>query len=895
MNYPADRGFKKAVSFLLVFSLFACNTTRVYKSSVVTDSNRYTITDTITSLDDRMVRMPYNRLIDPAGAVIRFGNPNQENHSLDCVLLPGTQVLAVEDRYGVTFINTGTNKFLYHIDYNTSPVLKGLVSTYSGIKAFRDGQILHVFWGVSKTSTGRSYVLDAVWDGATGKITDSIPFRAVAPSPIAIPNDLAIHAEDGENYLYVVLSGNSQLTKIRLKDKVPVWTVSTGMAPFGIALTDEKAYVTNWAGPVPVQGTGETAGIPFGQVYVDSRTGATAMGTVDVVDLKTGEKQSEIRVGLHPNAIIISPDKRFVYVANGNSDQVSVINTGTDELVDSLSVRLNGISNPFMGDAPNALAIDRSGKRLYVANGMDNAVAVIKLGAKASVSGKGRNELLGFIPTEAYPAGLALENDEVLCVANLEGEGARIAGKNGAYNSHHAAATVSVIPLPDGKQLKDYTRRVENANLRFRGKLAQQLPRSGIMPKPVPERIGEPSVFKHVVYIIKENRTYDQVLGDMTIGNGMSSLCVFGEEVTPNEHQLARDYLLLDNYLASGKSSAEGHQWTDAAMTSDYVEKNVRAWFQSYPHVQTDALVYNKEGFIWNNALDHGKSVRIYGEACSPEWHEKLDWKDIYKLYQEGRTFDFKNVSTISRVRPILSQQYPGFDDPKVNDQYRAGAFIKELKAFEQMPGDQMPQLMILALPEDHTTGMREGYPTPRAMVADNDLALGRIVNAISESRFFDSTVIFVTEDDSQDGWDHVSAYRTTGFVISPYSVLHQTVHTNYNQTCIVRTIEQILGIPPMNALDATALPMFDCFSGTFDKTPYHVLPNRIPLDEMNKSPSALKGKAKHFAVLSALPQFDHIDGGDDDLLNRIVWFSVNGKKAFPGKLTGSDKDNDDK
>ncbi|MDP4130669.1 MAG: phosphoesterase, partial [Bacteroidota bacterium] len=313
MNYPADRGFKKAVSFLLVFSLFACNTTRVYKSSVVTDSNRYTITDTITSLDDRMVRMPYNRLIDPAGAVIRFGNPNQENHSLDCVLLPGTQVLAVEDRYGVTFINTGTNKFLYHIDYNTSPVLKGLVSTYSGIKAFRDGQILHVFWGVSKTSTGRSYVLDAVWDGATGKITDSIPFRAVAPSPIAIPNDLAIHAEDGENYLYVVLSGNSQLTKIRLKDKVPVWTVSTGMAPFGIALTDEKAYVTNWAGPVPVQGTGETAGIPFGQVYVDSRTGATAMGTVDVVDLKTGEKQSEIRVGLHPNAIIISPDKRFVY------------------------------------------------------------------------------------------------------------------------------------------------------------------------------------------------------------------------------------------------------------------------------------------------------------------------------------------------------------------------------------------------------------------------------------------------------------------------------------------------------------------------------------------------------------------------------------------------------
>jgi DNA-binding beta-propeller fold protein YncE len=895
MNDPAVSNFKKAISFILFFFLFACSTTRVYKSSVVTHSDRFTITDTITSLDDKMVRMPYNRLIDPAGSVIRFGDPNQENHSLDCVLLPGTHVLAVEDRYGIAFINTGTNKFLYHIDYNTSPAFKGLVSTYSGIKAFKEGETMHVFWAVSKTSNGRSYVLDAVWDGTMGKITDSIPFHAVAPSPIAIPNDLAIHTEDGENYLYVVLSGNSQLAKIRLKDKMPVWTVATGMAPFGIAITDEKAYVTNWAGPVPVDGMGETAGIPFGHVYIDSRTGATAMGTVDVFDLKTGKKQSEIRVGLHPNAIITSPDKNFVFVSNGNSDQVSVISTRQDKLIDSLSVRLNGISNPFMGDAPNALAIDRSGTRLYVANGMDNAVAIIKLGAKASISGKGNNELIGFIPTEAYPAGLALENDQVLCVANLEGEGARIAAKNGTYNSHRAAATVSVISLPDRKQLKAYTRRVESANLLFRGKLAQQLPRPGIMPRPVPERIGEPALFKHVVYIIKENRTYDQVLGDMASGNGMSSLCIFGKAVTPNEHQVARDYLLLDNYLASGKSSAEGHQWTDAAMTSDYVEKNVRAWFQSYPHVQTDALVYNKEGFIWNNALDHGKSVRIYGEACIPEWQGKLEWKDVYKLYQEGRTFDFKNVSTISRVRPILSQTYPGYDGHTVNDQYRASAFIKELKAFENMPGDQLPQLMILALPADHTTGMREGYPTPRAMVADNDLALGRILEAITESRFFDSTAVFVTEDDSQDGWDHVSAYRTTGFVVSPYSVLHQTVHTNYNQTCIVRTIEQILGIPPMNALDATALPMFDCFSGTFNKTPYHVLPNRIPLDEMNKSPSALKGKAKHYAILSATPQFDHIDGGDDDLLNRIVWFSVNGRKAFPEKMTGSDRDKDDK
>lgn len=209
------------------------------------------------------------------------------------------------------------------------------------------------------------------------------------------------------------------------------------------------------------------------------------------------------------------------------------------------------------------------------------------------------------------------------------------------------------------------------------------------------------------------------------------------------------------------------------------------------------------------------------------------------------------------------------------------------------MPGDQLPELMVLALPSDHTSGTRPGYPTPRAMVADNDLALGKIVQAISESRFWDSTVIFVTEDDSQDGWDHVSAYRTTGFVISPYSYLHTTIHTNYNQTCIVRTIEQILGIPPMNIIDATALPMFDCFGNTRQALSYQFIPNKIPLNEMNKTVSELTGKAKQFALLSLQPQFDHIDGGNDDLMNRIIWFSTMNGKSYPKKMTSPVKDDD--
>jgi hypothetical protein len=271
-----------------------------------------------------------------------------------------------------------------------------------------------------------------------------------------------------------------------------------------------------------------------------------------------------------------------------------------------------------------------------------------------------------------------------------------------------------------------------------------------------------------------------------------------------------------------------------------------------------------------------------------------LGWKDFYAKYQQGKPIEFTNESTISRVTPILSQTYPCYESQNFNDQIRADAFIKELNEYESKPGDELPNLMILALPADHTAGMREGFPTPRAMVADNDLALGRIIEALTKSKFWDSTAVFVTEDDSQSGYDHVSAYRTTGFVISPYSHLEKTVHTNYNQTCIVRTIEQILGLPPMNVIDATALPMFDCFTDKANTVAYTTLKNNIPLDEMNKKTSSLTGKAKKYAMLSASPQFDHIDGGNDDLLNRILWFASKGNQPYPKDMTLPKREKDD-
>jgi YVTN family beta-propeller protein len=870
-----------------------------------------------TALDDSTLYadhspfvMPYNRIIQGAGQSVSFGDGSLENHSLDAVMLPDQKTLVVEDRFGIAFFDVKRRALISRWAYNSESSLKGSMSSFSGIKAVVHHDSTFIFWGAGGKGKPNSYVMQASWDGNRARLVRTIPFEAVAPATIALPNELVVKEEGGDLYLYVVLNGNNQFVKVRAKDQRVIWSAPTGVAPFGLSMLDDKAYITNWAGPVPDATDGlETAGVPWGSAYIDPKTGAMARGTVSIIDTREGKIVKELPVGLHPNAIVSSPDRRFLYVANGNSDYVSVIDAQTQQVTDSVFVGLFNRGNGYIGSTPNALAIDSQGTTLYVANGMDNAVCVVSLGSKGSAAGTGSSQVNGYIPTQAYPSGLVLHNNE-LYVTNLEAVGARIAnpvdqgsqGRNPsrkelkAYNSHKQLASLSFIPLPNEAQLRSYTEQVNQQSLQFRLALTEQVPRPNIAPRPVPERIGEPSVFKHVLYIIKENRTYDQVLGDMPQGTGMPDLCIFGDSVTPNQHQLARNYLLMDNYHVSGKSSAEGHHWASAAMVTDYTEKSVRAWFRSYPHVLYDAMVYDKKGLIWNNALDHGKTVRIYGEACTCHFDEKQhNWRTLYQMRQESKPFSYTNTTTISRVRPILAKDFPGCDNETVSDQMRADAFIKELAEIEANPTADLPNLMVMSLPNDHTAGMNPAFPVPRAMVADNDLAVGRIVDAITHSRFAASTVIFITEDDSQAGWDHVSAYRTTGFVISPYSRLQKTVHTNYNQTSMVRTMEQILGLPPMNVIDATALPMFDCFTDKPDFSfTYKALQNRVNLSEMNPSPTGLKGPALRFANQSIRHGFHLIDRGHDDMLNRILWFAAKGKRRYPAELAGAEEDDDD-
>ncbi len=846
--------------------------------------------------NDLPVLMPYNRWISPAGFQVYFGDKELENHAMDCAASPDGKWIAIEGRYSIVMLSAQTNKIVERT--TLKDLLKeNAMNTFSGISWRKSGEGYELYWSVSGD---KSYVIKAIWNGRKLKLANAFEYAAESPSKTALPNEVIVTEESGAPFFYVVLNGNNKLVKANAETGETIWSVPTGVAPFGVVKAAGKIYVSNWAGAVPDESDTNVAGVPWGKAKVDPETGATREGTVSIFNSSNGTLLNETEVGLHPNDIISSPDGNYIYIANSNSDAISVIDTETDKVVETIAVRLGEEKNPYFGDSPNGLGISGDGKTLYVANGMDNAVAVVELGKNASATAKDSNSRIGgFIPTGAYPGAVCVYNDELLYVPNIEAEGARIpftseeTGKI-SYNSHHQMASVSIIPVPDKNQLLQYTRKVQQTNQFFRIALAKKVPRENVAPVPVPERIGEPSVFKHIVYIIKENRTYDQVLGDVSAGDGEPSLCVFGKEVTPNMHKLVDDFLLLDNFYASGKSSAEGHQWTDMAIVTDYVEKNVRAWFRSYPHVQEDALVYAPTGFIWDNARRHGKSVRIYGEACVPVFDKNATWESIYNQFKKGEKVEFENHTTIDPVRSILSQNYPGYDSHKFPDVLRAQTFIQELKEYENQDGDQWPELIIIALPNDHTAGTRPGFPTPRAMVADNDVALGQIVEAITKSKFWNNTAVFVTEDDSQAGWDHVSAYRTVGLVASPYTKFDDTNHTNYNQVSMVRTMEQILGIPPMNIQDATAMPMFDCFTENADNTAYVALPNEIPLDEMNKDLSQLKGPALHYAKKSMEPQFDHVDSGNDALFNRIIWFASNGKKPYPAKFSGKDDDDDD-
>jgi YVTN family beta-propeller protein len=831
--------------------------------------------------DGRIVT-PTNQILQPAGRQITFpGRP------VDLALAEDGAVLVVKNLNDLVFIDLASNKIkqTLHIDRSGASGfgVVGLAVYEDRVYASDVGDLVHV---AQRQADGKYQWL----------VTLGVKLTAPAVGGLAHPAGMTFDGA-GKRLWTTSTRGNS-VQLLDLETRKIEQTVGVGVAPYTIRAAGNHLYVSNWGGDAPAENDPH-AKSSGSLVHIDARTGVADRGSVSVLAAEDGKwKQIKtVAVGLRPCGMAVSPKGEFLYVANANSDSVSIIDTHTDKVVETIPCRPES-RLPF-GSGCNAVAVSPDGGTLYVANGTNNCIAVIYLAAGSSegkAAGKSKTSTVaGLIPVGWFPGEVLLSPDgKTLYVANVKGEGSlsqpRTVEKG--KNSRDYLGSVTIVEVPDAGKLAEYTKQV-NENNRLAFSLAGlDKPRPDAKPIAMPQRHGEPSVFKHVIYVIKENRTYDQMLGDMKEGDGEPKLCLFGEEVTPNHHALARQFTLFDNFYCSGVLSADGHCWTDQAYCGDYLEKSFGGFVRSYPDDGSDPLAYATPGFLWDNALAHKKTFRNYGEYVANQFEpKKAKWADLYADYQNG-TAKVK-VTAKANLKSLAPYTHPGYPwfPLLMPDVYRARIFLDELKGFEKK-GD-MPNLIYLTLPCDHSTGLSPGYPTPRASVADNDLALGKIVEGVSKSKFWKDTCIFVVEDDPQAGFDHVDGHRTVAFAISPYTKRKFVDHTAYNQTGMVKSIELILGLPPMNQLDLSATPMKNCFTAEPDLTPYECVPNRIKLDEMNLSLNKLTGAALRWAEKSAELDLEDGDKADEDAFNRILWYSVRGDNIpYPAEFaTAKDED----
>jgi DNA-binding beta-propeller fold protein YncE len=584
-------------------------------------------------------------------------------------------------------------------------------------------------------------------------------------------------------------------------------------------------------------------------------------GQVLRYDIGTMRLSGAFRVGDHPGEMALSRSGRHLFVANAQDNTVSIIDLAADRTVETLDAAVHPGS--LSGSTTNGIALDAADRTLYIANADNNCLAAF------DVSTPGRSRSLGFIPTGWYPTAVRLVK-EVIYVLNGKGMtslanpyGPSPVNPRQTVTDHKADSlkprqvqyigslfqgTLSAIPRPDAARLQAYTAQVMR-NTPYRKALEREA--EGMAGNPVPRRVGDPSPIKHVFYIIKENRTYDQVLGDMPGGDGDTSLLLFGENITPNQHRLARDFVLLDHFFVDGEVSADGHNWSMGAYANDYVEKN---WPANYggkggTHGTSGTLRIgnNRDGFIWDLCARHGVSFRNYG--CFTEQAGLKPRLDVLK----GHTAAFHHY------------------DLKVADTTRFRQWRDDFDAL--VAAGRLPALHTIRLGNDHTEGLRAGRPTPFAHVADNDLAIGLLVEHLSRSPVWKESVVFILEDDAQNGPDHIDAHRSTAYLAGPFVKRGHVDHTPYTTSGMLRTIELILGLPPMTQYDAAATPMWRCFTPRPDTTPFTHLPARIDLDERNPDRTAL-------AERSAAFDWDREDAVPDLIFNDILWMGLKGGPA---------------
>ncbi len=634
-----------------------------------------------------------------------------------------------------------------------------------------------------------------------------------------------------EKHIFVVAKDNSTLYQLDIASKSILKKIPLAAEAYTCILSPDKSllYISLWGG-----------------------------AKILIYDIAVSKIIDEIAVDKNPNDMVLTKDGQYLYVSHGNDNTVSIIDTKQKQRIETLSCALYPDSP--IGSTPNGVALSEDEEYLFIANADNNCLAVFE------VEDKGKSRSLGFIPTGWYPTSVKTIGNKIYVTngkglsssANPKGPNP-VSSKSPQFKGANPEAvrgtqyigglfkgTLSIFDFPDEKTLADYSKIVYENTPYTKSK---ELESEGQRGNPIPTKLGQKSPIKYIFYVIKENRTYDQVLGDVKAGNGDTTLCLFPERITPNQHALVNEFVLLDNFYVDAEVSADGHNWSMAAYANDYVEKT---WVTSYggrggtyDYEGSREIAYPKNGFIWDFACRVGVSFRSYGE------------------FSEQR-------AKMPNLKDNCSLKFPPYN-LSVKDVTRFEAWKADFDSLSAI--NKIPRLNIVRLGNDHTAGARVGMPTTEAMVADNDLAVGKLVEHLSKSGIWEQSAIFILEDDAQNGSDHVDAHRSTAYIAGGYVKRGYVDHTMYSTSSMLRTMELILGIPPMSQYDAAATPMWRCFNKTPDNKPFTALKNNINLDERNVAVNRNSIKSAEF------------DLSKPDLINdlefsQIVWQSVKGLKS---------------
>ncbi|WP_329442419.1 bifunctional YncE family protein/alkaline phosphatase family protein [Streptomyces canus] len=638
----------------------------------------------------------------------------------------------------------------------------------------------------------------------------AVPVPAVGTQQALV--GAAVFSADGST-VYSAVNGQNRVVALDATTGTIQQSWAVGNAPRGLALVGAKLYVSNEGGR-PAR-AGETTMNSYGtQVPADPDTGASTTGTVSVIDTGAGKVVRTIDVGLHPTAVYAK--KGAVFVTNTADNNVSVIDTRKDKVVQTIATQ--PWPEAKVGYEPDAVTLTDDG-HLLVTLGRANAVAVFRYKSAQEPA-----SYVGLLPTDYFPAEITTVGKEVV-VSNTRGIDARRPTTASGHGTHDTTSSVTRFTLPSDLVIRAQTAKVFQQNGWTPGSVTTAKGTSHAKPVPVPARLGDPSTIKHVFLLVKENRTYDQVYGDLPQGDGDPALTTFGANVTPNQHALAQQFGLYDNFYDIGTNSAEGHNWLMQSDNPEYTESSAGEYTRSYD-TENDVLGHQKSGFIWTGAQAAGKSVKDFGEFQSTESKPSgANWQNLYcdskNMAATGAQtqYPIQTGSAIPSLNKVSVQGFPMFD-LDVPDIYKEQIWQQD---FEK---NGPANLNMFWFSNDHTGGPANAS----AEVADNDLAVGRMVDEISHSKYWKDSAIFVVEDDSQNGLDHVDGHRAPVQIISPYAQ-HGTVDSRYyTQITMVRTVEQILGIHPMNQKDSAATPMFGAFTGKADTTPFTAVPNRTSL-----------------------------------------------------------------